>query len=141
MNSVNIIGRLGRDPELRHTPSGKAVCELNLAVDDGWGENKKTAWIGCVLWDKTAELAAQHLHKGDQVGISGRLTQDTWDDKETGKKQTKTKVTCERMSFTGAKREGGQSAPPAQDRHNTEKSNAYQQQPDGDDFEQDDIPF
>jgi single-strand DNA-binding protein len=116
MNSVNIIGRLGRDPELKYTPSGKAVCELNLAVDDGWGENKKTAWIGCVLWDKKAELAAQHLHKGDQVGITGRLTQDSWDDKETGKKQTKTKVTAEAMHFIGGKKEGQTERSPTQER-------------------------
>jgi len=139
MNSVNIIGRLGRDPELRHTPSGKAVCELNLAVDDGWGENKKTAWIGCVLWDKTAELAAQHLRKGDQVGISGRLTQDTWDDKETGKKQTKTKVTCERMSFTGGRRESDSGSPPQERRQSSQPLTRDNGGADGP--EEDDIPF
>ena len=126
MNSVNIIGRLGRDPELRHTPSGKAVCELNLAVDDGWGENKRTCWLGVILWEKKAELAAQHLHKGDQVGITGRLTQESWDDKETGKKQTKTKVTAEAMHFIGGKREGQSAAPATQDTHNRAKANAYQ---------------
>jgi len=135
MNSVNIIGRLGRDPELRTTPSGKSVCELNLAVDDGWGENKKTAWIGCVLWDKTAEIAAQHLKKGDQCGISGRLTQDTWDDKETGKKQTKTKITAERLHFTGGgKKEGQSERPAAQER-------AGAPAPQDDDEDDSDIPF
>lgn len=134
MNSVNLIGRLGRDPELRHTPSGKAVCELNLAVDNGYGENKTTAWIGCALWDKTAEIAAQHLHKGDQVGISGRLTQDSWDDKETGKKQTKTKVTVERLHFVGGKKDG-QSAAPAPQR----ESRGADPTPDEEDS--DDIPF
>jgi single-strand DNA-binding protein len=138
MNSINIIGRLGRDPELRHTPAGKAVCELNLAVDYGWGENKKTAWLGVVLWENTAEIAAQHLKKGDQCGISGFLTQDTWDDKETGKKQTKTKITCERLTFTGGKKDGQSERPPAQDQHNQSKASAYQ--PQGDD-EEDDIPF
>lgn len=133
MNSVNLIGRLGRDPELRHTPSGKAVCELNLAVDNGYGENKTTAWIGCVLWDKTAEIAAQHLRKGDQCAVSGRLTQDTWDDKETGKKQTKTKVTVERLHFVGGKKEGQSAAPPTQ-RESRDNSAAMA---DADD----DIPF
>ena len=137
MNSVNIIGRLGRDPELRYTPSGKAVCELNLAVDDGWGENKKTAWIGCVLWDKKAELAAQHLHKGDQVGITGRLTQDSWDDKETGKKQTKTKVTAEAMHFIGGKKEAQTERPATQERTRP----AMQPDPRIDDDDESDIPF
>lgn len=137
MNNVNIIGRLGRDPELRYTPAGKAVCEINLAVDDGWGENKKTAWIGCVLWGKTTKIAAQHLKKGDRAGITGRLTQDQWDDKETGKKQTKTKVTAESLHFIESKREGQNQPSATQDDHNRAKSNGYQPQDD----EQDDLNF
>jgi single-strand DNA-binding protein len=105
MNSVNIIGRVGADIEVRFTPNGKAVTELNLAVDDGWGENKKTAWIGAVLWGATAELAGRALQKGDRVGISGRLSQDEWEDKTTGKKQRKTKVTCEQMTLLSSKRD------------------------------------
>ena len=115
MNQVNIIGRVGADIELRYTPSGKAVTEINLAVDDGWGENKKTAWIGVTIWDKTAELASRSLQKGDRVGITGRLSQDEWLDKETGKKQRKTKVVCENMTLLSPKRDDGdrqQSAPP-----------------------------
>lgn len=105
MNNVNIIGRLGSDPEVRSTPSGKAVAEINLAVDDGWGENKKTAWIGVVLWGATAELAGKALRKGDRVGITGRLSQDEWEDKATGKKQRKTKVTAESMHLIEPKRD------------------------------------
>jgi len=114
MNQVNIIGRVGADIEIKYTPSGKAVTEVNLAVDDGWGENKKTAWIGVTMWDKTAELASRALHKGDRVGITGRLSQDEWEDKTTGKKQRKTKVTCEQMTLLSAKREEPQSAPRSQ---------------------------
>ena len=105
MNSVNIIGRVGQDIEVRFTQSGKAVAELNLAVDDGWGENKKTAWIGVVLWGATAELAGKALQKGDRVGISGRLSQDEWEDKTTGKKQRKTKITGQNMTLLSPKRE------------------------------------
>lgn len=140
MNNVHIIGRLGGDIELRHTPSGKAVTEVNIAVDDGYGENKKTVWIGTVLWDKAAEIAAQYCKKGDQVGITGRLTQDEWEDKETGKKRTKTKVTAERLYLIGGKREGAPSQPaPRQSEHNAAKSNAYQ--PELVEDESDDIPF
>ena len=110
MNSVNIIGRIGGEIELRHTPSGKAVAEINLAVDDGWGENKKTVWIGVTLWGATAELAARALTKGDRVGITGRLSQDEWVGND-GKKQRKTKVTCESMHLLEPKRQG--SAQPA----------------------------
>lgn len=105
MNNVNIIGRAGADPELRYTPSGKAVTELNLAVDDGWGENKKTAWIGVTIWGATAELAGKAVRKGDRVGITGRLSQEEWEGKD-GKTQRKTKVTCENMTLLEPKRDG-----------------------------------
>lgn len=134
MNNVNLIGRAGRDAELRYTPTGTAVCELNIAVDDGYGENKKTAWIGIVCWQKTAELAAS-IRKGDRIGISGRLTQDEWDDKETGKKQRKTKVTCERLTFIENKRDQSdtQEAPPRQ--------RPPSGSPEQDNDEEDQIPF
>lgn len=112
MNSVNIIGRVGNDVELRFTPSGKAVAQLTLAVDDGWGENKKTAWIGVTIWAATAELAKKAVRKGDRLGIAGRLSQEEWEDKETGKKQRKTKVTCESMDLLEPKRDdAGQGQP------------------------------
>lgn len=108
MNSVNISGRAGAEVELRYTPSGKAVAQLTLAVDDGWGENKKTAWIGVTLWGATAELAARAIQKGDRVGITGRLSQEEWTDKD-GKKQRKTKVICEHMDLYEPKRPSEQS--------------------------------
>jgi single-strand DNA-binding protein len=112
MNSVNITGRVGGEVDLRYTASGKAVAALTLAVDDGWGENKKTAWIGVTLWGATAELAKKAVQKGDRLGISGRLSQEEWEDKE-GKKQRKTKVTCDSMHLLAPKREGGPSGQPA----------------------------
>jgi single-strand DNA-binding protein len=140
MNTVNIIGRVGADIELRHTPAGKAVTELNLAVDDGWGENKKTVWIGVTIWGATAELAAKALTKGSRVGINGRLSQEEWEDKNTGKKQRKTKVTCESMHLIEAKRESysePQMGEYRQDAHNQSKSNGYQAQPE----DNQDFPF
>jgi len=134
MNNVNIIGRCAGELELRYTSSGKAVTELNLAVDDGWGENKKTVWLGVTIWGATAELACKALTKGSRVGITGRLSQEEWEDKNTGKKQRKTKVTCEQMHLLEPKREGSQ--PPRQSEHNAAKSNGYQSQP-----EDDSIPF
>lgn len=114
MNQVNIIGRVGGEVELRHTPAGKAVAALTLAVDDGFGENKKTAWIGVTLWGATAECAHKYVRKGDRLGISGRLSQEEWEDK-AGKKQRKTKVTCESMDLLTDKRsdDQAQTGPPA----------------------------
>jgi len=151
MNQVNIIGRVGAEIELRHTPSGKAVTEVNLAVDDGFGENKKTAWIGCTLWGATAECAAKYVRKGDRLGISGRLSQEEWEDKTTGKKQRKTKVTCENMHLITDKRddrepqgarssEYGQREQPPQGR-SSEQNGAKPPQRDEDDDGMDSIPF
>jgi len=113
MNRVNIIGRVGGEIELRHTPTGKAVTEINLAVDDGWGENKKTVWVGVTIWGATAELAQRAIRKGDRVGIDGRLSQDEWEDKATGKKQRKTKVTCDNMFLLEPRRDGPTQPAPA----------------------------
>ena len=135
MNTVNIIGRLGADIELRHTPSGKAVAQANMAVDDGWGANKKTVWLGVVIWGATAELAAKALTKGSRVGITGRLSQDEWEDKQTGKKQRKTKITCEQMHLLEPSRDGDQQR--QNDAHNESKANGYQPQVE----DEDDIPF
>jgi single-strand DNA-binding protein len=129
MNQVQLIGRIGSDPEIRHTPSGKTVATLNLAVDDGWGDNKKTVWIGVTLWGTTAELCGRACRKGDRLGITGRLSQEEWE--KDGKKQRKTKVTAEAMHLLEPKREGHpparSSAPPAQEPNHS--------------HDEDDIPF
>ena len=111
MNQVNLIGRVGGDIDIRQTSGGKSVAELNLAVDDGFGENKKTVWVGVTLWGATADCAAKYVKKGDRLGISGRLSQDSWEDKTTGKKQTKTKVTCENMHLITDKSKDGYREP------------------------------
>ena len=137
MNQVNLIGRVGADPELRYTGSGKAVTEINLAVDDGFGENKRTAWIGVTIWGSTAECAGKYVRKGDRLGITGRLSQDEWEDKATGKKQRKTKVTCEQMTLLGDKRADQPPRDPAAPA-SAAKSTEAVTKPDDD---CDDIPF
>lgn len=138
MNSVNISGRVGGEVELRYTPNGKAVAQLTLAVDDGWGENKKTAWIGVTLWGATAELAKKAVRKGDRLGISGRLSQEEWEDKD-GKKQRKTKVTCESMDLLEPKRDRGGELPPG--RRTSPGMPAAPAEPDPRIEEPDDLPF
>ena len=73
INKVILVGRLGRDPEIRYTPSGKAVCNFSIATDEGFGEKKRTEWHNIVLWEKTAEVASKYLSKGSLVYIEGRL--------------------------------------------------------------------
>ena len=98
MNTVSLIGRLGKDPEVRNTGSGKSVTNFAIAVDYGFGERKQTSWIPIVAWEKTAELAAQYLVKGSQVAVEGRLQQRTWEDKN-GNKQSVLEVVANRLDF------------------------------------------
>lgn len=96
MNTVTITGRLGSDPELRFTPAGKAVC--NIAVADSyrrkneqtgqWEDVGETLWLRGSLWGKDAEDFAEKGRKGDKVVVIGRLTQRSWDDKQSGQKRT-----------------------------------------------------
>lgn len=80
MNQVNIIGHLGRDPEMRYTPQGKAVTSFSVAVKTGFGENAYTLWFRCAAWEKQAQVCNQYLKKGSKVRVTGELTGD----RETG---------------------------------------------------------
>ena len=78
------------------------VANLRLAVDDGWGEKKKTVWIDVTLWEAKAELAQKSLCKGDRIAITGRLSAEEWTDKKSGETRTKIKVAGEQMTFIEA---------------------------------------
>ena len=110
-NRVIIAGNLTRDVEVRFLPSGQAVAEVSLAVNEKWtakdGEKKEVCnFIDCTLWGKTAELAGQYLAKGSSVLFEGKLKQDTWEDKTTGDKRSKLKVTVDHMQFLGGGKGG-----------------------------------
>jgi single-strand DNA-binding protein len=76
MNKILLIGRLTKDAALRYNSTGDPVADISLAVDDGWGENKKTLWFRCSLWGKRAESLQQYLTKGTQVYVEGRLNHE-----------------------------------------------------------------
>ncbi len=113
LNKVLIIGNLTRDPEVKYLQSGTAVAELGLAVNRTWFDQKtkekkeETTFIDVTLWGRQAEVAGEYLSKGRPVLIEGRLSLDTWDDKESGKKRSKLKVVGESMQMLGGKGEGG----------------------------------
>jgi len=93
VNKVILVGRLGRDPEVRYTSSGQAVCNFTLATDESYkdrnGERqKRTEWHRVVLWGKLAEIAQQYLKKGMLVYIEGRIQSRQWDDQQTQQKRT-----------------------------------------------------
>lgn len=119
MNRVFLMGNLTRDVEIRHLANNTAVGSFGLAVTRRYmsnGEKKEeTAFVDCTAWGKTAEIMAQHLHKGSKAMIEGRLKLDQWDDKATGAKRSKLTVTVEEFHFVGEKGASGGSAPkPAQ---------------------------
>src|SRR5512143_1136912 len=97
LNRVILVGRLTRDPELRYTPQGTAVCRLGLAVSRVYksaeGERKEdSTFVDVVVWEKSAEYCGEHLRKGRPVFVEGRLKSDMWDDKATGQKRSRLEV-------------------------------------------------
>ena len=117
-NTVIYGGNLTRDPELRFTPKGTAVCEISIANTEKWtaenGEKKeRTCFAGATIWGKSGEVFAQYHHKGSQCLVQGSLIQETWDDKESGKKREKTKIRVDSWFFVGKRDVGNSQDAPA----------------------------
>lgn len=107
MNKIILIGRLTKDPDLRYTPNGAAVCTFTLAVDRPFSGDKKEAdFINIVVWNKAGENAAKYLEKGRQCAIEGRLQIRTYDG-DDGKKRWVTEVVADRVEFIGSGGNGG----------------------------------
>ena len=111
-NKVIIIGHMARDPELKYTSTGSAVGSFTVGINREWkgkdGEAKKdVAWVGCEAWGKSAETISQYMRKGSAILVDGRLQTDSWEDKATGKKQSKLKVVVESFQFMGKREDNG----------------------------------
>jgi len=104
-NRVVLLGNLTRDPELRYIPSGTAVADIGLAVNDRVKRNdqwvEEATFVDITLWGRTAEVASEYLSKGSPVLIEGRLKLDTWE--KDGQKRSKLKVIGERMQMLGSR--------------------------------------
>jgi len=112
LNKVMIIGNLGRDPEMRYTPSGKPVTTFSVATSRTWstsdGEKREeTEWFNVVAWSSLAEICKQYLTKGQQVYIEGRLQTRHWDDQE-GNKHTSVEIVANEMIILSERRESGE---------------------------------
>lgn len=126
MNSVNIIGRLTRDPELRKTSNGRSVTNFCLAVNRA---NEGTDFIDCVAWSETAGLACKYLSKGSQIGVTGRIQTRTYDDK-SGNSRKIVEVVIDRMQFLGDPKNKEESAYPYQEPPQTyQQPQSYTGQP------------
>ncbi len=113
LNKVMIIGHLGKDPEMRYTPSGRPVTTFTVAVSRSWnsadGErHSETEWFNIVAWGNLAEICKQYLNKGQQVYVEGRLQTRHWDDKE-GQKHTSVEIVANEMMMLGERREANHS--------------------------------
>lgn len=136
INKAILIGRLGREPEVRYTPSGVAVANFSIATSEEWkdretGEKQeRTEWHKIVAWRRLGEICGEYLHKGSQVYIEGRLQTRAWEDRDGNKRYT-TEVVAQSMQMLGSVGKGGGAEPMAGDYPIEEPINV----------QEDDIPF
>jgi single-strand DNA-binding protein len=108
VNKVILIGNLGRDPEVRSTPSGQSVASFTLATNRKWKDKngqkqEQTEWHQIVCWGRQAEVAGQYLTKGKQIYVEGRLQTRSRDDKQSGEKRYRTEVICDNFQMLGGR--------------------------------------
>ncbi len=109
LNTVKLVGRAGRDPEVRYFESGSVVCNLTLAVDRQRRNSDEPDWFNLEIWGKTAEVAANYVRKGSLIGVTGALKFDHWQDRSTGTARSKPVIRVDQLRLLGSKRdnEGG----------------------------------
>jgi len=117
LNKVLLLGRLGRDPEMKYTPNGTAVVNFSMATSESWkdkntGEkNERTEWHRITAWRRLAEICGEYLKKGSQVLIEGKLQTRSWEDQE-GNTRYMTEVVAHYMKMLGSRQSQGQSQGP-----------------------------
>lgn len=114
LNVVTLMGRLVADPELRTTSTNKSVASFRIAVDRGYGEDKKADFITIVAWESTANFVEKYFHKGDMIALRGEIQTRSYED-NNGNKRTAFEVLAREVSFCGGKSEGNNSSPSAPD--------------------------
>jgi len=117
INKCFLIGRLGKDPEVRYTPDGTAVANFSIATDEVWkdknGEKvQKTTWHNIVVWKRLAEICAEYLKKGSLVYIEGRIDNSKYNDKD-GVVKYKSEIVASTMKMLGGKQDGAGTSEPA----------------------------
>jgi single-strand DNA-binding protein len=110
INVVNLVGRAGRDPEVRYFESGSVKCNFTLAVNRPTSKSDEPDWFDLEIWGKTAEIAANYVKKGSLVGIQGALKVETWNDRTSGANRSKPVIKVERLELLGSKRDNNASS-------------------------------
>ena len=114
VNKVILVGNLGRDPEVRYSPDGAAICNVSIATTSQWkdkasGERREeTEWHRVVMYNRLAEIAGEYLKKGRPVYIEGRLKTRKWQDKDTGADRYSTEIVADQMQMLGGLEGGGE---------------------------------
>ena len=114
VNKVILIGNLGKDPEVKYTPSGTAMAKFSLATNERYKDKsgefqERTEWHNIVAWQRLAEIAGEYLKKGRSVYIEGRIQTRSWDDKQTGQKKYMTEIVAnDLVLLSGGRGEGGE---------------------------------
>ena len=127
INSVTLVGRAGRDPEVRYFESGSVVANLTMAVNRR-NRDDEPDWFNLEIWGKQAQVAADYVKKGSLIGITGSFKLDTWKDRNTGEDRNKPVVRVDRLELLGARRDS--------ETNNYQNSNSLNQKPNDDE-----IPF
>ena len=104
INSVTLVGRAGRDPEVRYFESGTVVANLTMAVNR-MNRNDEPDWFNLEIWGKQAQVAADYVKKGSLIGITGSFKLDSWKDRNTGEDRNKPVVRVDRLELLGSKRD------------------------------------
>lgn len=153
VNKVILVGNLGRDPEVRHSPDGATVCNVSIATTSSWkdkstGEKRDdTEWHRVVFYNRLAEIAGEYLKKGSSIYIEGKLKTRKYQDKKTGADKTSTEIVADQMQMLGGRDTNGfESAQPSQRQQAPQQRPVQRQQPgqQGAAYVQDmtdDIPF
>ncbi|HEY5212080.1 MAG TPA: single-stranded DNA-binding protein [Acidobacteriaceae bacterium] len=113
VNKVFLLGNVGKDPEIRTTPGGMTIANFTLATADRAKDSSgawvdKPEWHNLVCFDKLAETARNYIKKGSSLFVEGKITNRSWDDKETGQKRYRTEIIVNDFTFVGGKSEGGE---------------------------------
>ncbi len=104
INSINLVGRAGRDPEVRYFESGSIVANLTMAVNRR-SRNDDPDWFNLEIWGKQAQVAADYVKKGSLIGISGSFKLDQWKDKASGENKSKPVIRVDRLELLGSKKD------------------------------------
>ncbi len=110
INAINLVGRAGRDPEVRYFESGSLVANLTLAVNRR-SRNEEPDWFNLEIWGKQAQIAADYVKKGSLLGISGSFKLDQWRDKTTGENKSKPVIRVDRLDLLGSRRDSMNNEP------------------------------